>query len=141
VRWYLAQIDRQVAGKAQELRREVEEAIKGGAVPLRRGASAAGRFLDGQDTSAYVVPTVLLASPGRSRLRHAEPFGPVDTIIVVDTEDELLSAMNASNGALVASLAVATAAGPRSPSGRTAAATRPRCEAGAGEHWSPWPEP
>ena len=35
----------------------------------------------------------------------AEPFGPVDTIIVVDTRDELLSAMNASNGALVASLA------------------------------------
>jgi acyl-CoA reductase-like NAD-dependent aldehyde dehydrogenase len=36
---------------------------------------------------------------------HAEPFGPVDTITVVDTTDELLSAMNASNGALVASLA------------------------------------
>lgn len=36
---------------------------------------------------------------------HAEPFGPVDTIVVVDTTDELLAAMNASNGALVASLA------------------------------------
>jgi acyl-CoA reductase-like NAD-dependent aldehyde dehydrogenase len=36
---------------------------------------------------------------------HAEPFGPVDTIVVVDTEAELLAAMNASNGALVASLA------------------------------------
>ena len=36
---------------------------------------------------------------------HTEPFGPVDTIIVVDTRDELLSAMNASNGALVASIA------------------------------------
>ena len=36
---------------------------------------------------------------------HAEPFGPVDTIVVVDTADELLAAMNASNGALVASLA------------------------------------
>jgi acyl-CoA reductase-like NAD-dependent aldehyde dehydrogenase len=36
---------------------------------------------------------------------HAEPFGPVDTIVVVDTEEELLAAMNASNGALVASLA------------------------------------
>jgi acyl-CoA reductase-like NAD-dependent aldehyde dehydrogenase len=64
-----------------------------------------GRFLDGQDTSAYVAPSVLLAPPGRSRLMHAEPFGPVDTIIVVDTTDELLSQMNASNGALVASLA------------------------------------
>jgi acyl-CoA reductase-like NAD-dependent aldehyde dehydrogenase len=36
---------------------------------------------------------------------HSEPFGPVDTIVVVDTTDELLSQMNASNGALVASLA------------------------------------
>ena len=48
----------------------------------------------------------LLAPPGASRLMHEEPFGPVDTIVVVDTEEELLAAMNASNGALVASLAV-----------------------------------
>ena len=84
----------------------MDEAIRGGAVPLYRGslADAAG-FLDGQDTSAYVAPSILLAPPGRSRLMHAEPFGPVDTIVVVDTADELLAAMNASNGALVASLA------------------------------------
>ncbi|OJF12410.1 aldehyde dehydrogenase family protein [Couchioplanes caeruleus] len=94
------------AAKADELRRKVDEAIRGGAVPLHRGAPGAGRFLDGQDIRAYVGPTALLAPPGRSRLMHAEPFGPVDTIIVVDTADELLSAMNASNGALVASLAV-----------------------------------
>jgi acyl-CoA reductase-like NAD-dependent aldehyde dehydrogenase len=94
------------AAKAGELHRKVDEAIRGGAVPLHRGARSAGRFLPGQDTSAYVAPAALLAPPGRSRLMHAEPFGPVDTIIVVDTEDELLSAMNASNGALVASLAV-----------------------------------
>jgi acyl-CoA reductase-like NAD-dependent aldehyde dehydrogenase len=93
------------AAKAEELRRKVEEAVKHGAVPLYRGLLSSGSFLDGQDTSAYVAPATLLAPPGRSRLMHAEPFGPVDTIIVVDTEDELLSAMNASNGALVASLA------------------------------------
>jgi acyl-CoA reductase-like NAD-dependent aldehyde dehydrogenase len=93
------------AAKAEELHRKVDEAIKHGAVPLYRGSLASGRFLDGQDTSAYVAPSALLAPPGRSRLMHAEPFGPVDTIIVVDTPDELLSAMNASNGALVASLA------------------------------------
>jgi acyl-CoA reductase-like NAD-dependent aldehyde dehydrogenase len=94
------------ATKADELRRKVEEAVRGGAIPLYRGtlADSAG-FLDGQDTSAYVAPAVLLAPPGRSRLMHAEPFGPVDTIVVVDTEEELLAAMNASNGALVASLA------------------------------------
>jgi acyl-CoA reductase-like NAD-dependent aldehyde dehydrogenase len=93
------------AAKAEELRRKVDEAIKHGAVPLYRGSSSAGTFLPGQDTSAYVAPTLLLAPPGRSRLMHAEPFGPVDTIIVVDTAEELMSAMNASNGALVASLA------------------------------------
>jgi acyl-CoA reductase-like NAD-dependent aldehyde dehydrogenase len=94
------------AAKAEELRRKVEEAIRHGAVPLHRGkVSDAVGFLDGQDISAYVAPAVLLAPPGRSRLMHAEPFGPVDTIIVVDTVDELLAAMNASNGSLVASLA------------------------------------
>jgi acyl-CoA reductase-like NAD-dependent aldehyde dehydrogenase len=94
------------AAKADELRRKVEEAVRAGAVPLHRGGlpDAAG-FLPGQDTSAYVAPVALLAPPGRSRLMHAEPFGPVDTIVVVDTEEELLAQMNASNGALVASLA------------------------------------
>ena len=94
------------AAKADELHRKVEESIRAGAIPLYRGslADSAG-FLDGQDTSAYVAPVTLLAPPGRSRLMHAEPFGPVDTIVVVDTEEELLAAMNASNGALVASLA------------------------------------
>jgi acyl-CoA reductase-like NAD-dependent aldehyde dehydrogenase len=93
------------AAKADELHRKVEEALRHGAIPLHRGRITSGRFLNGQDTSAYVAPSVLLAPPGRSRLMHAEPFGPVDTIIVVDTVDELLAAMNASNGALVASLA------------------------------------
>ena len=93
------------AHKADELRRKVDEAVRGGAIPLYRGRLDGASFLPGQDTSAYVAPSVLLAPPGRSRLMHAEPFGPVDTIVVVDTEDELLAAMNASNGALVASLA------------------------------------
>jgi len=94
------------AAKADELHRKIEESVRAGAIPLHRGglADAAG-FLEGQDTSAYVAPATLLAPPGRSRLMHAEPFGPVDTIVVVDTEEELLAAMNASNGALVASLA------------------------------------
>ena len=93
------------ASKADELHRKVDEAIRAGAIPLYRGRLDGAPFLGGQDTSAYVAPTVLLAPPGRSRLMHAEPFGPVDTIVVVDTRDELLAAMNASNGALVASLA------------------------------------
>ncbi len=93
------------ASKATELAARVDDALMRGAVPLYRGRVADGRFLDGQDTSAYAAPVTLLAPPGGSRLMHEEPFGPVDTIIVVDTEAELLAQMNASNGALVASIA------------------------------------
>ncbi|MCX4623586.1 aldehyde dehydrogenase family protein [Streptomyces albogriseolus] len=92
------------AAKAKELDDQVTEAIDRGAVPLHRGAPADARFLPGQDTSAYVQPVTLLHPPRSSPLHHAEPFGPVDTIVLVDTEAELLAAMNASNGALVATL-------------------------------------
>lgn len=92
------------AAKAKELGDQVAEAIDRGAVPLHRGSLADGRFLSGQDTSAYLPPVTLLNPPSSSPLFHAEPFGPVDTIVLVDTEAELLAAMNASNGALVASL-------------------------------------
>ncbi|MEV2254331.1 aldehyde dehydrogenase family protein [Streptomyces sp. NPDC050147] len=91
------------AAKAKELGDQVAEAIDRGAVPLYRGA-AGDHFLPGQDTDAYVHPVTLLNPPSSSPLHHAEPFGPVDTIVLVDTEAELLAAMNASNGALVATL-------------------------------------
>jgi acyl-CoA reductase-like NAD-dependent aldehyde dehydrogenase len=93
------------ATKAEELRANVADALHRGAVPLYRGSLAGGRFIEGQDTSAYVAPAALLAPSGASPLMHAEPFGPVDTIVVVDSEAELLAQMNASNGALVASIA------------------------------------
>ncbi|WP_329473310.1 aldehyde dehydrogenase family protein [Streptomyces sp. NBC_01723] len=92
------------AAKAKELHDQVAEAVDRGAVPLHRGSAADARFLPGQDTSAYVHPVTLLNPPPSSPLHHAEPFGPVDTIVLVDTEAELLAAMNASNGALVATL-------------------------------------
>ena len=93
------------AAKVAELNAKVDEALHWGAVPLYRGTLDPARFIPGQDTSAYVAPVALLAPPGASRLMHEEPFGPVDTIVVVDTEAELLAQMNASNGALVASIA------------------------------------
>jgi acyl-CoA reductase-like NAD-dependent aldehyde dehydrogenase len=93
------------ASKARDLDAKLAEAISGGGVPLYRGAAADGRFLPGQDHSAYVAPACVLSPPSSSDLMHAEPFGPIDTVVVVDTEAELLAAMNASNGALVASLA------------------------------------
>ncbi len=93
------------AAKADELRANVADALHRGAVPIFRGSVADGRFVEGQDTSAYVAPVALLAPSGASPLMHAEPFGPVDTIVVVDSEAEMLAQMNASNGALVASIA------------------------------------
>ncbi len=91
--------------KAKELGDAVDEAISMGGVPLHRGSIADGWFLPGQSTSSYVPPVAVLSPPSSSPLHHAEPFGPVDTIVLVDTEAELLAAMNASNGSLVASLA------------------------------------
>jgi acyl-CoA reductase-like NAD-dependent aldehyde dehydrogenase len=91
--------------KVKELRDTVDDAIGRGGVPIYRGDLGDGRFLAGQDTSAYLAPVAILNPPSSSPLHHAEPFGPVDTVVLVDTEAELLAAMNASNGSLVASLA------------------------------------
>jgi len=93
------------ATKAEDLLDQYAEAVSGGGIPLFRGSLEQGRFVDGQDTSAYVAPAVVLEPPPSWSLRHAEPFGPLDSIVVVDSEAELLAAMNASNGSLVASVA------------------------------------
>jgi len=93
------------ADKAAELAMKINEAVTKGGVPLYRGSLADGAFIPGQDTSSYVPPVAILSPPPSSALHHAEPFGPVDTIVVVDSEAELLAAMNASNGSLVSSLA------------------------------------
>ena len=93
------------ATKAAELRERYAEAVAGGGIPLYRGDVEDGRFLDGQDTGAYVAPACVLSPPSNWSLQHSEPFGPLDSVIIVDTEAELLAAMNASNGSLVASVA------------------------------------
>jgi acyl-CoA reductase-like NAD-dependent aldehyde dehydrogenase len=88
-----------------ELEQEIDLAIQMAATPLFRSSLAEGWFLSGQDTSAYLPPVALLDPPGASALGHAEPFGPVDTVVLVDSPAELLAEMNASNGCLVASIA------------------------------------
>ena len=98
------------AGKAAELREHLAAAVGGGGIPLYAASLGQGRFLDGQcaaggGTAAYVAPACVLEPPPSWALRHAEPFGPLDSIVLVDSEDELLAAMNASNGSLVASIA------------------------------------
>jgi acyl-CoA reductase-like NAD-dependent aldehyde dehydrogenase len=93
------------ATKAADLVKQFDEALRGGGIPLYRGNLGDGSFLDGQDLSAYVAPACVLQPPANWSLHHAEPFGPLDSVVVVDTEAELLAAMNASNGSLVASIA------------------------------------
>jgi acyl-CoA reductase-like NAD-dependent aldehyde dehydrogenase len=98
------------ATKAADLADRYVEAVSGGGIPLYRGLrDRDGLFLDGQDDedsrAAYVAPACVLSPAPSWSLRHSEPFGPLDSVVVVDTEAELLAAMNASNGALVASIA------------------------------------
>jgi acyl-CoA reductase-like NAD-dependent aldehyde dehydrogenase len=91
--------------KAGELQQAYQEAIERGGIPLIRGSLDHGRFLPGQDRSAYVAPMTVLDPPKAWSIHHSEPFGPLDSIVLVDTEAELISAMNVSNGNLVSSVA------------------------------------
>ena len=93
------------AAKASELGEQFDESVRGGGIPLYRGSLADGTFLEGQDASAYSAPAAVLQPPNSWSLHHAEPFGPLDSVVVVDTKAELLAAMNVSNGCLVASIA------------------------------------
>lgn len=93
------------AAKVEELRERYQEAVAAGAVMVHRGRLDESMFLPDQDTSAYFRPIALLGVPRSADLYHLEPFGPVDTIMVVDRIDELVAEMNASNGALVGSIA------------------------------------
>jgi acyl-CoA reductase-like NAD-dependent aldehyde dehydrogenase len=92
------------ARKAVELGEQFEEAMQGRGLPLHRGSVGAGRFLDGR-TPRHTSHPLRLRATGPWSLHHAEPFGPLESVVCVDTEAELLAAMNASNGCLVASLA------------------------------------
>ena len=98
------------AKKVKELRGMWDEALVGGAMPIYEGALQSGRFITGQDTSAYMAPACLLSLPRSSRLYHGEPFGPLDSIIVVDSVEQMVAEMNVSNGNLVASVATDDAA-------------------------------
>ena len=109
------------ADKVQSLQERIRESLTLGAVPIYQGQLDPARFLDGQDTSAYIAPTALLGVPRRSALYHAEPFGPVDTFVLVDTLDELIGEMNVSRGSLVATIATGDA--------RVAAEVSPRLQA------------
>jgi len=81
------------------------EALGKGAISLYEGGVQESMFFPNQDVSAYVGPAALLNIPKNCQLYHSEPFGPLDTIVVVDHIEELVSEMNVSNGTLVSSIA------------------------------------
>jgi acyl-CoA reductase-like NAD-dependent aldehyde dehydrogenase len=81
------------------------EALTGGAIPIYDGRANPDAFLPGMDISAYTSPSAILMPPRSSRLYFNEPFGPLDSIVIVDREEELIAEMNVSNGNLVSSVA------------------------------------
>ncbi|MBS2031465.1 MAG: aldehyde dehydrogenase family protein [Deltaproteobacteria bacterium] len=88
-----------------ELEEKIADAVSRGAVPLYRGTLNPAAFIEAQDRAAYLPPVTLLSTPHSCALYHNEPFGPVDTLVVVDSLEELIAEMNVSNGSLVSSIA------------------------------------
>lgn len=93
------------SSKARDLREKVDSTIDSGAFALMERELDDGKFLPGQDISAYFAPIALTNVPRSSPLYFNEPFGPVDSFVIVDSLEELIGEMNISNGALVASIA------------------------------------
>jgi len=91
--------------KVEELRVLYTEALGKGAISLSESTVSESMIFPNQDTSAYVGPAALLNIPRNTKLYHNEPFGPIDTILVVDHLEELITEMNVSNGCLVSSIA------------------------------------
>ena len=91
--------------QAEDLDRLYQNALKTGATPIYDGQLDDSLFLPGQDRSAYRAPRALVNLPRQSELYFKEPFGPIDTIVLVDRVEELVGEMNISNGALVAAVA------------------------------------
>src|SRR5277367_5472527 len=91
--------------KVEDLRVLYTEALGKGAISLYEATVQESMIFPNQDTSAYVGPAALLNIPNTSKLYHNEPFGPIDTIVVVDHLEELITEMNVSNGSLVSSIA------------------------------------
>jgi acyl-CoA reductase-like NAD-dependent aldehyde dehydrogenase len=91
--------------KVDELNVRIIAAKGRGALSLYEGELQEEMFLPGQEIAAYLAPSVLINLPRSCDLYHREPFGPIDSIVVVDTVDEMISEMNISGGALVSSLA------------------------------------
>ncbi len=93
------------AKQVRELDQLYENALATGATPLFEGKLDDANFLPNQDRSAYFAPKSLVNLPRQAELYFKEPFGAIDSIVLVDRVEELVGEMNISNGALVAAIA------------------------------------
>jgi acyl-CoA reductase-like NAD-dependent aldehyde dehydrogenase len=91
--------------KVNELQGMFSDAVSNGAVCIYQAKFDDARFLPTQDRSSYFAPRTLMNLPRKAKLYQNEPFGPMDSIVVVDTLEELIEEMNISNGSLVGSIA------------------------------------
>jgi acyl-CoA reductase-like NAD-dependent aldehyde dehydrogenase len=91
--------------KVEELNIMFTDALSNGAVCLYKADFEDSMFLPGQDVSAYFTPRAVLNPPRKTKMYQNEPFGPMDSFVVVDSVEELIAEMNVSNGSLVCSLA------------------------------------
>ena len=92
------------ATQAQSLDELFANAGKHGAIPFYQGKLDDSLFLPDQDRSAYRAPRALVGLPRQAELYFKEPFGPIDSVVLVDRVEELVGEMNISNGALVTAL-------------------------------------
>lgn len=93
------------ASKVKELRSLIAEVQEQGTAVLYQGELSDDAFASGQERGAYLPPVLLFGVPQDSELYLREPFGPVDVLVSVDSEEDLLREANVSQGALVASVA------------------------------------
>ncbi|HZH35222.1 MAG TPA: aldehyde dehydrogenase family protein [Pyrinomonadaceae bacterium] len=93
------------ASQREELDKLYQNALATGATPLFEGKLDDANFLPEQDRTAYFAPRSLVNLPRQAELYFKEPFGPIDSIVLVDRVEELVGEMNISNGALVATIA------------------------------------
>lgn len=93
------------ADRVEELWGRVDAAVRNGATVLYEGTSFDEDFEAGQDRRAYFTPLLLTGVRPPADLAVREPFGPVDVLVPVHSDFELVREANVSNGALVASVA------------------------------------
>jgi acyl-CoA reductase-like NAD-dependent aldehyde dehydrogenase len=91
--------------KVEELEIMFTDALSNGAVCVYKGEFDHANFLPAQDVSAYFAPRAVLNPPRKAKMYQNEPFGPMDSFVIVDSVEELVTEMNVSNGSLVCSLA------------------------------------